>query len=515
MEERKVKICVPVCVSRANELADAVKRAATFGDVIELRLDCLEGPQLSDAIKQYTQLRTEAGRPFVVTFRPAEHGGHRAFDTVERLSFWLGNSRFWVSNEWRFPDFADVEVELLASDYVRQQLSGHHVICSYHDFVGVPGNLSQIYERMVATSAPILKIAVQANDAPDCIPILDLLERARLDGRDLIAIAMGEAGVMTRILGPSFGSFMTYGSVDEDSTTAPGQLTARELRELYRIDSINKQTEIMGLIGWPVGHSVSPHIHNAAFASANVDAVFIPFEVHDIEAFIRRMVRERSREIEWNLRGLSVTAPHKTAVMKHLDWIEPAAKEIGAVNTIVIQDGVLHGHNTDVAGFIEPLKSQSGSLEGSRCAVIGAGGAARAVIYALRQEGAAIDLFVRRRERAETIENQFGVKRHLLAGAAFDRFDFVINTTPLGTRGQLQSETPATVEQLRGVRLAYDLVYNPLETRFMREACEAGCETIGGLEMLIGQAVEQFKLWTGKQPDVEAMRRAAEHALNT
>src|SRR5439155_8309306 len=175
--------------------------------------------------------------------------------------------------------------------------------------------------------------------------------------RDLIAIAMGSAGVITRILGPSRGSFLTYGSLDDTSATAPGQLTARDLRSVYRIDSIDRDTEIMGLIGQPVSHSISPHIHNAAFENAGVNAVFIPFEVRDLEAFVRRMARECSREIEWKLRGFSVTAPHKAAVIKHLDWIDATAKEIGAVNTIVIQDGELRGYNTDAAAFIQPLRN--------------------------------------------------------------------------------------------------------------------------------------------------------------
>src|SRR5688500_7819296 len=153
-----------------------------------------------------------------------------------------------------FADFADVELELLETDHIRQQLSSKRLICSHHDFAGVPGDLESIYVRMAATNAAVLKIAVQADDATDCIPVFNLIERAQREGRDLIAIAMGQAGVMTRILGPSRGSFLTYGSMDEDSATAPGQLTARELRQVYRIDSINRETQIMGVIGRPIAH---------------------------------------------------------------------------------------------------------------------------------------------------------------------------------------------------------------------------------------------------------------------
>ena len=225
------------------------------------------------------------------------------------------------------------------------------------------------------------------------------------------------------------------------------------------------------------------------------------------------MVKVNSRELDWNLRGFSVTAPHKSEVIKHLDWIEPSAKEIGAVNTIVVSDEVLHGYNTDAAAFIEPLKDRFTSLEGVRCAVIGSGGAARAVVWALRKAGASISLFARDLAKAKPLADELQIDAYDLSTAKFVGFEVVVNATPLGTRGEGEQETPATAGQLREVRLAYDLVYNPIETQFMREARAAGCETLGGLAMLIAQAVEQFRLWTGREPNKDAMRAAAERAL--
>jgi shikimate dehydrogenase len=226
------------------------------------------------------------------------------------------------------------------------------------------------------------------------------------------------------------------------------------------------------------------------------------------------MAHPRSRELDWNLRGLSVTAPHKSTVMSCLDWIDPAAKEIGAVNTIVVQDNELHGHNTDAPGFIAPLHNTFGSLKGARCAIIGAGGGARAALWALRNEGANVTLFVRDPDKASSVVMELGGDCRQLAGAHFGRCEIVINATPLGTRGEHVEQTPATAEQLSGVRLAYDLVYNPIETRFLRAARAAGCETLSGLEMLIAQAVDQFKLWTGQSPNAEIMRAAAHAALD-
>ena len=228
---------------------------------------------------------------------------------------------------------------------------------------------------------------------------------------------------------------------------------------------------------------------------------------------MRRMAHPRSRELEWQLRGLSVTAPHKSVVMDFLDWIDPAVKEIGAVNTILVREDELHGYNTDAAAFVTPLRHNFGSLQGTRCAIIGAGGAARAALWALRNEGAQVALFVRHPETARPVSEEFETDLNSIAGAAFAGFEIVVNATPLGTRGVSEHDTAATADQFRGVRLAYDLVYNPLETRFLREARAAGCETLGGIEMLLAQAVEQFKIWVGKDPDIEVMRAAALRAL--
>jgi len=521
MENNKARICVPVCVARASELPAAVARAAEVADIVEVRLDYLSETELTHAANELWSLLASRPRPIILTLRPAEYGGARPISAEDRLFFRVRNSLLVVGE--KSADFWDLEHDLVQLLEQRQRegwdvvglgnCDWNRTICSYHDFVGVPPDLDQIYAKMAASGARILKIAAQADDAIDCLPIFRLLERARSESREMIAIAMGPAGVVTRILGPSRGAYLTYGSLDDESSTAPGQLTAKELRDVYRIDRIDRQTQIMGLMGKPVSHSISPQIQNRGFEFASVNAVYIPFEVTDADAFMRRMVHPRTREIDWNLRGLSVTAPHKVAVMQHLDWIEPAAKAIGAVNTIVVEDGALHGYNTDAAAFIAPLREKVGSLAGARVAILGAGGAARSVIHALQQEKATPELFVRDIERAHPLAAEFGVELHQLGGATFKGFDVVVNATPVGTRGISESETPAVAEQLHGVRLVYDLVYNPIETKLMQTARVAGCDTLGGLDMLIAQAVEQSKLWTGDQPDQDAMRAAALSAL--
>jgi 3-dehydroquinate dehydratase/shikimate dehydrogenase len=509
MKANPVRICVPVCVRHSHELRAAMNRAAKAADMIELRLDCLEQSELDSVVRLLPDRLNQFSVPVILTLRSEDQGGSAAAECQARR-------RFWTSVK-KVPEncLIDLELDLIQTLATEDELptdwSG--VICSHHDFNGVPANLEMIYERMAATPARILKIAVQADDATDCLPIFLLLDRAQNEGRELIAIAMGQAGIATRILGPARGSYLTYGSLDDESATASGQVNAKDLRDVYRIDEIDRQTQIFGLLGRPVSHSISPHIHNGAFHAAGMNAVYIPFEVGDAGQFLRRMVRPKSRELDWNLRGLSVTTPHKTTVMNLLDWIDPTAQEIGAVNTIIVHGDELHGYNSDASGFISTLRRLFGSLYGVRCAVIGAGGGGRAAMWALREKGAHVVLFARNPDQAGPVAQAFGVEWRPLGTERFDMFDIVINATPLGTRGELERDTPATADQLRGVRLAYDLVYNPTITRFLDEARAAGCEMLGGIAMLVAQAVEQFKLWTGKDPDVEVMRDAALRGL--
>jgi 3-dehydroquinate dehydratase / shikimate dehydrogenase len=499
------KICVPVCVRQTDGMADAIAAAARIGDIVELRADCLVDPHA--AVSFLNESARAIERPLIVTMRSPEQGGRAEIDYQTRRGFWSAldhsNAGYFIDLELDMvQDFASLESAELPVDWSR-------VICSHHDFTRVPDDLERIFELMAATPAGTIKIAVQADDALDCLPIFRLLNRAQAEARAIIAIGMGEAGLMTRILGPSRGSFLTYASLEEESGTAPGQLTAKDLREVYRIDHIDSETQVFGIMGQPVGHSLSPRIHNTSFAAGGINAVFIPFEVRDSPEFIRRMVHPKTRELDWKVDGLSVTAPHKSTVMESLDWIDPAAREIGAVNTVVVQDDQLRGYNTDAAGFIAPLRKVFGSMKGARCAIIGAGGAARACSWALREQGADVTILARDIKKAQSLADRFGAKCRELSGAAYGGFDVVVNATPLGTRGQLENETSATAEQLREVRLAYDLVYNPIETRFIREARAAGCEVLSGIEMLLAQAVEQFKLWIGRDPDIEVMRTAA------
>ena len=497
------RVCVPVSASNYDELERLTSVASKFGDLVELRLDYLHPDELTIAQQQLHGLVERLKVPVILTFRPSEEGGQRDLSLEQRKSFW---------RDLKKPPSAFFDIERDLCEQLAADDPGR-IICSHHDFSGVPENLDELYRELSSTSARILKIAVHAKDAVDCLPLFHLLNRASSEGRELIALAMGDAGLATRVLGPSRGSFLTYASFEQGAETAPGQPTVERMKSVYRVDKITKHTAVYGLVGSPVLHSISPHVHNTAFETKRIDAVYLPFEVKDLDAFMKRMVHPRSRELDWQLKGLSVTAPHKLEIMKYLDWIDPRAVAVGAVNTVVVDGERLCGYNTDVDGFVEPLSKSVELTSTTKVALIGAGGAANAAIWALKQKNADVVVFARDPQKARTLAERFEVTCRSLESASFAGFDVVLNATPLGSFGSRADETPATAEQLRGAFLAYDLVYNPIETRFLREARSAGCQTLGGLEMLVAQAQLQFKLWTGQEAPASIMHAAAIHAL--
>jgi len=223
---------------------------------------------------------------------------------------------------------------------------------------------------------------------------------------------------------------------------------------------------------------------------------------------LRRFIRPGTRELDWNFRGLSITIPHKTAVIPLLDEVDSTAGRAGAVNTVVVKNASLVGYNTDVQGSMEPLQKVC-TLAGESCGVIGAGGAARAVIQGLVDRGARVRVFARDAAKARTLTEAFDVSVSPIESLAASDVQVVINTTPVGMLGHSEDSSPVPRAWLRDRRIAYDLVYNPLETRFLTDARAEGCQTISGIDMLVAQAALQFELWTGKRPPIDLMLQAA------
>ncbi len=452
------KICIPVCSETATGLVAEVGRAAELADIVEVRFDCLSLDELAKAVS--TISGAKFAKPLIATFRSPDQGGHGSASLGERAEFWRDLPAGFA--------YCDMEVDVA-------EMAGEPPtrIVSFHDFDGIPQNIASIYESL-SSLGDIVKIAVRVDDAADAIPLWKLIERAKADGRKMIPVAMGDAGKWTRILGLAHGAYLTYASLETGSETAPGQITAKDMLGIYRAKELNSETTVFAVLGDPIAQSLSPYMHNPAFVASGMNAVFLPLLVKDIGNFFRRMVRPESREVELNFGGFSVTMPHKQSIMPVLDAIDPTAAAIGAVNTVKIDNDKLIGFNTDAPGFITPLKAKFGELNGTRVAVFGAGGAARAVVYALKQENAEVTVYARDGQRAKALADEFGVNSAPLSSIGdsssrlADSHDIVVDTTPLGMKGPLENETLFSADQLAGVKFVYDLVTKATDTPIIR-----------------------------------------------
>lgn len=492
-----------VCAVIAEETVDAARaammRASTVADLVELRLDYLLDFDYRD-VDSLARLLEDKLLPAIITCRSIAEGGRKHIEDPMRL-------RLLVEGARRFADYCDIEAAhydhaaSLAPDISR-------LIVSYHNFEETPPDLDAVYDRVTSLPAAAHKIVTRANTITDSIAILKLLDRAYIQRRQLIAIAMGQAGVITRVIGPSRGSFLTYGSLVPGKESATGQPTCEQLIDLYRVRRLSRDTTITGIIGTPVSHSASPAMHNRAFSELDLDFVYLPLDVSNVEDFIKRLVRHDTRELDWNLRGFSVTIPHKTTIIPMLDELDKTARNAGAVNTVVVRGHRLIGYNTDVSGAMTPLEKTI-ELKGERCAVIGAGGAARAVISGLLDRDAVVTVFARNPEKARALLESFDINLQRIDSFAASDANVVINTSPVGMRGQNDNESPIPRSALRGRKVVYDLVYTPVETRLLADARAEGCKTITGIEMLVAQGARQFELWTGEKPPIEIMREAA------
>jgi 3-dehydroquinate dehydratase/shikimate dehydrogenase len=450
---------------------------AAAADLVELRLDALQDVDVAGAL---------AGRrtPVVVTCRPAWEGGSFRGSEEERRRILSEAQRLGA-------EYIDVEWRAGFDDLIRRH-AGRGTIVSSHDFDGVPDDLNDRVAALRSTGAEIAKIAITARRLSDNARLLPL-GRDHGDGR-LIPLAMGEHGLPTRVLARRLGAPWTYAG----RLKAVGQVDAATLAGEYRFRELDDDTQLFGIVGGSVRHSASPAMHNAAFRALQLNAVYLPLPAVDVDDFI-----EFGRA--FRLAGASVTIPHKVALFDRVDEVYAAARRIGAVNTVRVDGGRWIGENTDASGFLHPLQERI-RVAGLRAAVLGAGGAARAVADALGSCSCSVRIHARQPAKAQEV----AALTRAEAGPwppEPGSWDLLINCTPIGQVPRVD-ETPLAREQLTG-RCVYDLVYNPTPTRLLREAAAAGCQTIGGLEMLVAQGAEQFRWWTGAKPPVGIMREAA------
>jgi 3-dehydroquinate dehydratase/shikimate dehydrogenase len=384
----------------------------------------------------------------------------------------------------------------------RLRAAGAALLVSFHDFAGMP-DLSRAARRIEQFRPDVVKVVATALRLVANLAVLALIEE-RSAAVPVVGIAMGEEGLISRVLAPRAGAAFTFASSGAGVETAPGQVTARALTELYRLGEIDAGTRILGVAGNPIAHSLSPLMQNTAFRHAGVNAVLLPLRTSDAADLAELMRR-------LPLTGCAVTMPLKQEILPHLEMIGPLARRIGAANTLKLgAGGALHGSNTDVAGVVRPLERRL-ALKGARVLVLGAGGAARAAVFGLVDKGAHVTIVNRTHATAEALAAEAGARALEHSRLRGERFDVVINSTPCGMKGA-RAPLPLAEDEL-DARIVFEMVYNPLETPLVQLARSRGLEVVTGVEMFVQQGAQQFEIWTARPAPESEMLRSVLHAL--
>ena len=512
-------LAVPI-VSADPPIAEQARAAQAAGaDLIELRVD-----RIDDIAAVRAYLSRPHSLPAIVTIRSADEGGDWTGTEQERIALYehLGLLH---------PGYIDVEFATWQrSANIRQKLAlvcnvgpaadaphnraKNELILSSHDFNGTPAPLAPVVEPLLATDVGIAKAVFTAADARDAFRVLIELRRAATQ-RPTITLAMGEAGLASRVLARKFGGFLTFAPLDADAASASGQPTLATLRTLYRWDELSPATRVFGVVGWPVGHSQSPTVHNAAMHAANIDGVYLSLPVKPDYASFAAFMELLADHPELDVDGLSITIPHKEHAVRWLNErggaLTPLAQRCAAVNTLTRTDQSWTGDNTDAAGAATALRStlsKAGqSLSGKTCAVLGAGGVARAVLAALSDAGCTTTIYNRSSARAASLAEEFGCAHEAWEARAEHSGQILINCTSVGLWPRVD-ETPLPTTAHRVGAVVFDTVYRPQQTRLLQDAARAGCTTVTGVEMFLHQAAAQFALWHRTSTPLSTMRAA-------
>jgi 3-dehydroquinate dehydratase / shikimate dehydrogenase len=486
---RVQKICIPIRESDPPRMEAAIQRAKERAQYLELRLDYLDSSVLT--VQNLRKWANLADLPVIGTFRRKANGGEFPGSDAQQMAV------VHAIIEAEFP-FCDLEIETIEGflhgdlDPLKERRT--QIIASYHNFYETPAEVEEISHRLFRVQPDVLKIATLARSFSDNFRLLNLIPLAKQRGLPIIPVAMGELGLYSRILAPSCGALLTYASLEEGKETAPGQLTADDLADIYAIQEIDNNTRVMGVIGYPLGHSLSPLIHNRAFRDRQLNCRYLPFPLKDLEDFAPHL-RDFS--------GFSVTIPHKLAIRKYADELDETVRATGAANTLVWEGHTLRAYNTDVDGIrqalYEPLEAGIG-----KTVLLGAGGAARAAAVVLRQSGCQVTVLARDLSKGAKFAQEFGFSWDHLDNCANHPGDLLINATSVGMTPH-ENQTPVKEEALN-YRYVFDMVYNPLQTRLLSEA-QKTARVISGLEMFLAQAARQFELWTGVEAPLELMRQ--------
>jgi 3-dehydroquinate dehydratase/shikimate dehydrogenase len=466
----------------ADSMAELIDRRDQVidADMVELRLDGVQGLDVAAALQ-------DRKRPTIVTCRPVWEGGRWEGDEA-------GRRRIFAEAVSAGADYIDIERR--AGWLPDTRGSQTHIVISDHEFTATPTDIVERLHQMRRAGGNVLKLAVTTSTLPDVCRLKAAVAAARLDV-PVAVIGMGECGQVTRMVPSRFGSCWTYAG-----TAAPGQLPTRRLRDWYRVGDVSETTMVFGVAGSPLAHSASPAMHNAALRAAGIDAVYVPLPAASIGDIA-------SAAAALDVAGLSLTAPLKTGWLSRpdVDADDEPARQLGVINTLKRAEGRWVARNFDVAGFMDGLDglARRSLGEGGPALVIGAGGAAQMAAWALSQRGMSVSITARRMDAADEAARRLGVA--IVAWPPTGAWDLLVQATPVGTWPQVEAMvlSPEAVE----ARVVYDMVYNPEETTFLSAFRRAGAVTIGGLEMLVGQAARQFEWWHGRPADRQVMRDAA------
>lgn len=476
------------------EMQEAVKQGARM---VELRLDYLSKPP------DFRRLLQHKPCPIMATVRRPEDGGRWARSEDERQLL----LRHAIAAGF---DYVDLETDI--ADKIPRFGKVKRVV-SYHNIREVPENLEEVHAKMCTQDADIVKIAVTAHQCGDNLRLLKLLDNTP---KPTVAICMGDLGTVTRLLGLCRGMPYTYGAFNKERTIAPGILSFDELQNLYRIERLNAQTEIYGVVGDPVAHSLSPLIHNAALQHLGLNALYIPFRVPRGE-----LVPSLECFKELPVKAYSVTIPHKEAAGRMAYLRDEDVETMGAANTLIFHEGGFRAYNTDAQAALASLKAnlplgddgQARPLSSYAVLLVGAGGVGRAIAHALQREGCALTITNRTDERGILLAEELDCKFVDWAARHNVACDIVINCTSVGMHPNLD-ESPIHNSFLKPGLIVFDTIYTPETTLLVREARARNCHVLTGVDMFVRQAGLQFQLFTGKEPPLELMTNLVRRALS-
>lgn len=492
------KICAVVAAPDANSMLRQVRLALKQTRTVELRLDWLvDDLEIKRFLEKLARLQLSGLAKLIATCRRRQAGG-RYRGTVARQLVHLGEA-IRAGCAWY-----DLEVETTREcppELVDVLLGEGRRIASAHFFDRMPKDLARVGAELLRGCPAAIKIAAQCDSLADSLKLLHFARKRR----NIVAMPMGEVALAARLLAIRNGSSV-FAYAPVENATAPGQISLEETKDVYRTEGLDAKTRVYGVIGDPIAHSLSPQMHNAGFAARSVHAVYLPFLVRELKDFLDAIE-------DFGIKGFSVTLPHKERILRYLDSCDPLAKKIGAVNTVAVRaNGKLHGLNTDYVGVLRALEKRI-PLRGSRVLILGAGGAARAVAFALVQAGGSIGIWARRHRQAKALATAAGGETIERSQLKREFFDAIVNTTPVGMH-PLTWQSPLEARELN-CRLVFDAIYRPQVTKLLQLAARRGIETVSGVEMFVAQGTAQWEIWTGQRAPETVMREAVLRSLST